>query len=87
MEQMANLVANYGVSIIIVALFLWDWITNKKTVTNTLKTISKASENIEECLRNIEQNNSNITKSLDLLQNLMENQDKKIEKLLDISRR
>lgn len=87
MEQMANLVANYGVSIIIVALFLWDWITNKKTVTNTLKTISKASENIEECLKNIEQNNSNITKSLDLLQNLMENQDKKIEKLLDVSRR
>ena len=30
MEEMANLIANYGVTIIIVGLFLWDWVNNKK---------------------------------------------------------
>lgn len=86
MEEMANLVMNYGISIIIVALFLWDWITNKKVVSDTLKTISKASNNIEECLRNIEQNNDNISKSLDLLQRSMENQENKMDRLLELSR-
>lgn len=86
MEQMASLVMNYGVSIIIVVLFLWDWATNKKIVSNTLKTIAQASKNIEECLQNIEQNNDNISKSLDLLQRSMENQESKMDKLLDLSR-
>ena len=86
MEQMASLVMNYGVSIIIVALFLWDWATNKKIVSDTLKTIAKASNNIEECLRNIEQNNDNISKSLDLLQRSMENQENKMDRLLDMYR-
>ena len=29
MEEFVKVVANYGVSIVIVALFLWDWFTNK----------------------------------------------------------
>lgn len=86
MEEMVSIIANYGVSIIIVALFLWDWATNKKTVTETLKTIAKSSENIEDCLKNLEQNNSNISKSLDLLQKSMENQENKMDKLLELSR-
>lgn len=86
MEEMVSLVANYGISIIIVVLFLWDWATNKKTVTETLKTIAKSSENIEDCLKNLEQNNSNISKSLDLLQKSMENQETKMDKLLELSR-
>lgn len=86
MEQIANLIANYGVSIIIIALFLWDWVANKKVVTDTLKTIAKSSENIEDCLKNLEQNNSNISKSLDLLQKSMENQENKMDKLLELSK-
>lgn len=86
MEQIANLVANYGVSIIIVVLFIWDWVSNKKTVSETLQTIAKASNNIEECLRNIEQNNDNISKSLDLLQRSIENQENKMDRLLELSR-
>lgn len=85
MEQIANSIANYGVSIIIVGLFLWDWVTNKNSVTEALKTIAKASGNIEECLKNIEQNNDNISKSLDLLQKSMDNQEEKIDKLIELS--
>ena len=84
MEEIANLIGNYGVCIIIVVLFLWDLVANKKTVTDTLKTIAMASENIEKCLTNIEKNNDNISKSLDLLQQSIENQGTKIDKLLEI---
>ena len=86
MEELANLITNYGVSIIILVLFIWDWVSNKKTITETLKTIANASRNIEECLKNIEQNNDNISKSLDLLQKSMENQESKMDRLLDLSR-
>lgn len=90
MEQMVNMVMNNSIAVIIVALFLWDWITNKKQVTDALKTISKSSENIEECLSNLEKNNlslqksnDNISKSLDLLQQSLDNQDIKINKLIE----
>lgn len=94
MEEMANLILNYGVSAIIVVLFIWDWVTNKQTITQTLKTIATASDNITKCLKNlekndndlskyIEQNNTNISKSLDLLQKSMDEHDRKLDKLLN----
>ena len=68
MEEMVNLIANYGVTIIIVCLFLWDWITNKKDMKDTLGVIKDTS--------------INISKSLDLLQKSMDRHDEKIDKLL-----
>lgn len=69
MEEMASLISNYGVTIIIVALFLWDWLTNKKDMKDTLGVIKDTS--------------INISKSLDLLQKSMDRHDEKIDKLME----
>lgn len=69
MEEIAKLVANYGVSIIIVTLFIWDWFTNKKDMKETIEVIKDTS--------------INISKSLDLLQKSMDKHDEKLDKLLN----
>lgn len=68
MEEMANLIANYGVTIIIVGLFLWDWVNNKKDMKDTLGVIKDTS--------------LNISKSLDLLQKSMDRHDEKLDKIM-----
>lgn len=68
MEEMANLIANYGVTIIIVGLFLWDWVNNKKDMKDTLGVIKDTS--------------LNISKSLDLLQKSMDRHDEKLDKII-----
>lgn len=67
MENIVNLVANYGVSAIVVALFVWDWVTNKKKITETLEEMKVS--------------NSNTSKSLELLQKSMENQEHTLEEI------
>lgn len=69
MEDIVRLVANYGVSIVIVALFLWDWFTNKKEMKDTLDVIKDTS--------------INISKSLDLLQKSMDRHDEKLDRIID----
>lgn len=69
MEEMANLIANYGVTIIIVGLFLWDWFNNKKDMKDTLEVIKDTS--------------INISKSLDLLQKSMDRHDEKLDKIME----
>ena len=69
MEDFVHLIANYGVSIVIVALFLYDWFTNKKEMKNTLEIIKDTS--------------INISKSLDLLQKNMDRHDEKLDKILE----
>lgn len=83
MEELIKMLTNYGVSIVIVALFLWDWINNKKDIKKTLETIEDSNKNISDCLTEMRQSNNNISKSLDLLQQSMDNQDKKIDKILE----
>ena len=61
MEEVLKSIVDYGVSIIIVALFLWDWVTNKKSYTETLNQIKDSNKNIAE-------SNMNISKSLDIIQ-------------------
>ena len=73
MEEIAKLVANYGVSIIIVTLFIWDWFTNKKDMKDTIEVIKDTS--------------INISKSLDLLQKSMYRHDEKLDKLLSDGRK
>lgn len=68
MEEMVKLISNYGVSIIIVGLFLWDWFSNKKDMKDTLVVIKDTS--------------LNISKSLDLLQKSMDRHDEKLNILL-----
>lgn len=67
MENIANLVANYGVSAIVVVLFVWDWVTNKKKITETLEEMKVS--------------NANTSKSLELLQKSMENQEQTLEEI------
>lgn len=69
MEEFVKVVANYGVSIVIVALFLWDWFTNKKEMKDTLDVIKDTS--------------INISKSLDLLQKSMDRHDEKLDKIIE----
>lgn len=61
MDNIISNIANYGVSIVIVGLFLWDWIANKKKITETLDEMKVS--------------NANTSKSLELLQKSMENQE------------
>lgn len=82
MQEIISIVTNYGISMIIVCLFIWDWITNRKVVTDTLKEMAATNANIEKCLVNMEQHNENVSKSLDLLNKAMESQDWKLDKLL-----
>lgn len=67
MENIVQLVANYGVSIVIVGLFLWDWIANKKKITETLEEMKVS--------------NANTSKSLELLQKSMDNQNQTLEEI------
>lgn len=76
MEEIANLIMNYGVSIIIVALFLWDWITNKKENKASLTVI-------KDTLTVIKETNENTAKSLDLLQKTLDNHTGKLDKILE----
>ena len=73
MEEIAKLIANYGVSIIIVTLFICDWFTNKKDMKETIEVIKDTS--------------INISKSLDLLQKSMDRHDEKLDKLLENERK
>lgn len=73
MKEVVELIANYGVSAIIVFLFIWDWYINKKDMKQTLEVIKDTS--------------INISKSLDLLQKSMDRHDEKLDKLLDERRK
>lgn len=73
MKEIVELIANYGVSSIIIFLFIWDWYINKKEMKETLEVIKDTS--------------INISKSLDLLQKSMDRQDEKLDKILDERRK
>lgn len=90
MEEMLNLISTYGVSAIIVGLFLWDYISNKKknienqeTIKTTLEVVKESTNTISNCLIEMQQTNLNTAKSLELLQKQMESTDKKVDKLLE----
>lgn len=83
MQEIADLLMNSSVSIVIIILFIWDWVSNKKETKNTLNTIKNSNEIISKCLIELETSNTNITKSLDLLQTSLDNQTEKIDKLLE----
>lgn len=73
MKEVVELIANYGVSAVIIFLFIWDWYINKKEMKETLDVIKDTS--------------INISKSLDLLQKSMDRHDEKLDKLLDERRK
>lgn len=89
MEALLNDLANYGVVFVIVAIFLWDYIANKKklvenqdVIKNTLITVKDTTSTLSDCLKEMQQTNLNTAKSLDLLQKQMDTTDRKIDTLL-----
>ncbi len=69
MEEFIKMLSNYGVTVVIVGLFLWDWFSNKKDMKDTLSVIKDTS--------------INISKSLDLLQKSTDRQEEKLNKILE----
>ena len=51
MENIVQMLANYGVSIVIVGLFLWDWIANKRKITETLEEMKISNSNTAKSLK------------------------------------
>lgn len=89
-NQLGQLIGTYGVSIVIVILFLWDYIAEKKKLQenqeimkSTLTTVENTTTTIASCLIEIKQTNSNTAKTLELLQKQMETTDKKIDMILE----
>ena len=87
MEEIVKLVSTYGVSFVIVAIFLWDYIVNKKRlaenqeiIKDTLTAVKETDTTIANCLKEMQQQNLNTAKSLE---KQMESTDKKVDKLLE----
>ena len=78
MEQIVQMIGTYGVSFVIVAIFLWDYCSNKtktsenkEVIKTTLETVGKTTTTIASCLKEMQQQNLNTAKSLELLQTQM----------------
>lgn len=87
MEELVKIVFNYGVGFGLCALFIWDWITNRRDMVKTLGAIEKAVTSINGFLENVQESNNNISKSLDLLQQSINTQDRKLDILIERSRK
>lgn len=90
LTQIGQMLGTYGVSAVIVMIFLWDYVANKKknvenqeTIKTTLAVVKESTTTISNCLIEMQQTNLNTAKSLELLQRQMENTDKKIDILLE----
>ncbi len=90
LTQIGQMLGTYGVSAVIVIIFLWDYVANKKknvenqeTIKTTLEVVKESTTTISNCLIEMQQTNLNTAKSLELLQRQMENTDKKIDILLE----
>lgn len=87
MEEIVKMISSYGVSFVIVALFLWDYIVNRKRdeknqeiIKETISAVNDTTQTISKCLIEIQQSNINMSKSLDILQQSMNQQSEKIDK-------
>lgn len=90
MEEIMKLMGTYGVSALIVGIFLWDYVANKKKLAEnqemikaTLKTVESTTITISNCLTEMQQTNLNTAKSLELLQKQIDSTDYKIDKILE----
>ena len=89
-NQIGQIILNYGVSAVIIIVFIWDYVVNKKknaenqeTIKTTLKVVENTTTTISSCLIEMQQTNANTAKSLELLQKQMESTDKKVDILLE----
>ena len=90
LTQIGQMVNNYGISAIIIILFIWDYVANKKknvenqeTIKTTLAVVKESTTTISNCLIEMQQTNQNTAKKLEHLKKQMESTDKKVDKLLE----
>ncbi len=90
LNQIGQLLSTYGIMAVIVIIFLWEYIANRKknienqeTIKTTLAVVQESTSTISNCLVEMQQTNSNTAKSLELLQKQMESTDKKVDILLE----
>ena len=88
--EIGQLMSTYGVSAVIVIIFLWDYVANKKKsvenqelIKSTLQTVDKTTSTISNCLIEMQQTNINTATSLEIIQKQMDNTDKKIDILIE----
>lgn len=74
MEELMKMLSEFGVPLVIVALFLYDWITTRKDMQETLKQNNMCLQEIKNTNINNAETNKNTAKSLELLQKSMDNQ-------------
>ena len=74
MEEFMEMLNKFGVPLIIVGLFLYDWVTTRKDMQETLKQNSMCIKEIKNTNINNAETNKNTAKSLELLQKSMDNQ-------------
>ncbi len=67
MQEILEMMSKFGVSFVIVGLFLYDWLITRKSMQKTLEQNSA-------CLVEMQNTNKNTTKSLELLHKSMDNQ-------------
>ncbi len=68
MEEIAKLIANYSILIVIAMLYLWDSIQNKKRNAEIEEQNSRILEQNTRCLEEMKNTNINIYKSLEIIQ-------------------
>lgn len=88
--EIGQLMSTYGVSAVIVIIFLWDYVANKKKsvenqelIKSTLQAVDKTTSTISNCLIEMQQTNINTATSLEIIQKQMDNTDKKINILIE----
>lgn len=74
MEELIKMISEFGVPLVIVAIFLYDWITTRKDMQETLKQNNMCLQEIKNTNINNSETNKNTAKSLELLQKSMDNQ-------------
>lgn len=74
MQEMLEMISKFGVSLVIVGLFLYDWFTTRKDMQKTLEQNSTCLEEIKNTNINNAETNRNTAKSLELLQSSMDTQ-------------
>lgn len=74
MENIIAMLSDFGVQLVIVGLFLYDWFTTRKDMQKTLQQNSLCLEEIKNTNINNAETNRNTAKSLELLQSSMDTQ-------------
>jgi len=69
MEDILKIIGEYGILIVIAAVFIWDKVVNTKTTENILKKLETASELQTSILENLRHTCGNQTTALGIIQN------------------